>query len=117
MDFISIDGYEVRPGKLGALQEWLAKHDDKLREVAPEGTEYIGTYVAVRTSEKSAGNVFSLWRLDSYGAQDAMAAAGAADGKFREMANEFLGFVEMEGDRWSSILLKSVVDATMYAGM
>jgi hypothetical protein len=117
MDFISVQGFDVHPGKLSALQEWLSKHDAKLREHAPEGCEYIGTYIATQTSEKHAGNVFSLWRLDSYGAQDAMATAGAEDGKFREMVNEFLGFIDLDSQNWSSILLKSVVDATMYAGM
>ncbi len=117
MDFVSIQGFDVRAGKLGAMKEWLHKHDVKLRESAPEGCEYMGTYVATQTSEKTAGNVFVLWRLDSYGAQDALAAAGAEDGKFRELVNEFIGFVEVDSENWSSILLKAVLDATVYAGM
>lgn len=117
MDFVSVQGFDVPAGKMGALQEWLVKHDEKLREAAPEGCEYVGTYVAVQTSEKKAGNVFVLWQLNSYGAQDALAAAGAEDGKFRELVNGFLSFVDLDSEEWSSILLKAVVDATMYAGM
>ena len=117
MDFVSIQGFDVPAGKMGALQEWLHKHDEKLREASPEGCAYLGTYVAVQTSEKKAGNVFVLWQLDSYGAQDTLAAVGAEDGKFRELVNGFLSFVDLDSEDWSSILLKSVVDATMYAGM
>lgn len=117
MDFISIQGFDVPAGKMGPLQEWLHKHDEKLREASPEGTQYVGTYAATQTSEKRAGNVFVLWRLDSYGAQDALAAAGAEDGKFRELVNAFLSFVNIDSENWSSILLKAVGDATVYAGM
>ncbi len=114
MDFIMEDGYDVKRGKLGEFQEWLAANEKEIRNSAPAGTEYIGTYVAVSSSEKQAGAVRSLWRLDSYGAQDAMAAASKQDGPFKDLVNEFVKFVDHDSSNWSQTLMKSLVDATIF---
>lgn len=114
MDFIDVQGYTIKKGRLGEFQTWLAAHEDDLRKLSPQGTEYRGTYAVTHTSEKKAGSVWTLWHLDSYGAQDTMAAAGKADGPFRDLVLQFLDFVDQDSDNWSQTLLKAVVDATMY---
>ena len=114
MDFIDVQGYTVKTGKLAEFQAWLAANEKEIRNAAPEGTEYIGTYAVTHTSEKHAGSVRTLWRLDSYGAQDRMAAAGKEDGPFRDLIIEFIAFVDEDSDNWSQTLLKAMVDATVF---
>lgn len=114
MDFIDVQGYTIKQGRLTEFQKWLADNEDEIRKHCPEGTEYVGTYAVTHTSEKKAGSVWTLWRLDTYGAQDRMAAAGKADGPFRDLVLQFLDFVDQDSDSWSQALLKAVVDATVY---
>ncbi len=114
MDFILEQGYDVKKGKLGEFQKWLAANEKELRNSAPEGCEYIGTYVVVASSEKKAGFARTLWRLDSYGAQDHLAHAGKEPGPFRDLAMEFTDFMDEDSENWSHSLLKAVVDATLY---
>lgn len=114
MDFIDVQGYTLKPGRTVEFQQWLAANEDAIRASAPAGTEYVGTYAVTHTSEKHAGSIRTLWRLDSYGAQDAMAAAGKAEGSFRDLIIEFLDFVDQDSDNWSQTLLKAVVAATVY---
>ncbi len=114
MDFILEQGYDVKKGKMAEFQKWLAANEKEIRNSAPQGCEYIGTYVVVASSEKSAGFARSLWRLDSYGAQDRLAAAGKEEGPFRSLALEFADYFDDDSDNWSQTLLKAVVDATIY---
>lgn len=113
MDFLSLQGGTVKEGKTGELKAWLDEHESELRENAPEGTEYLGTYVAVFTSEKGAGTLFSVMKLDSYAAMDRIAASG--DTRFGELIDEIVGFLDTDADApQSSILLKALTDATLW---
>ena len=47
MDFLSIQGGTVKEGKMAELQQWLAAHEPELRDVCPQGSEYVGTYVTI----------------------------------------------------------------------
>ena len=114
MDFMDVQGYTLRQGKNTEFEAWLAANEDEIRSLAPEGTKYIGTYAVTSSSEKHAGSMWTIWRYDSYGAQDRMAAAGKEDGRFRELIQEFIGFVDTESDNWSQTLLKSMVEATVF---
>ncbi len=114
MRFILALGNDLKPGSGREAQEWLAANEEKLAAAAPEGSTYMGTFFAVHTSEKSAGSTFTLWGLDSYGAQDALAAAGKS-GPLADLGNQWFTFVDNDNAaNWSSILLKSAVEATMW---
>ena len=69
------------------------------------------------TSEKHAGGFRQLLRLDSYGAQDTLAAAmkGGALGTLLAEANQFID-QDREAD-WSNGLYKAVTDLSMIAGV
>ena len=113
MDFILEMGYDVKDGKMVEFQQWLSENEKEYAQSMPDGCEYIGTYVTVFTSEKDAGSVRSLFKLDSYGAQDRLAAAGREDTVFAQLAKESIAFMDTEGD-WSQVLMKAVVDATLW---
>lgn len=114
MDFISVQGGTVKDGKLGAAKAWLDENSAELRETAPDGSEFLGTYVSVYNSEKGAGDIFWLMRHDSYGALDNIAAAGGT--RFGDLVGEWLtNFVDASSTvPQSSILLKSLTDATIW---
>lgn len=112
MHFLNLFGFEVKDGKAVGFQEWLDGHEDEWRNAMPEGAEYVGTFAAVQTSEKSAGSFFTVYRLDSYGAQDRVAAA-MKDGPLAKIMAQAGEFIDWNSDNWSQLLLKSVVDATI----
>ncbi len=114
MEFISVQGGTIKEGKLTEAKAWLEKHQDELRSTAPDGSEYLGTYVSVFSSEKGAGDVFWMMRHDSYGALDGIAAAGGS--RFGDLVGEWLSqFVDPSSTSpQSSILFKSLADATIW---
>lgn len=112
MEFVNIISGDLKEGKRTEFVEWLEKNEKRFAELHPEGVDYIGTFFAVQSSEKGMGSVFSLLRLDSYGAQDRMAAAS---GEFAELLNELVDFFDSRNDAArASILLKSATDATLW---
>ena len=116
MDFITEDGYQVKPGMQEEYQQWIIDNQDALRAALPEGIEYIGTYVAVFGSDYEGGTFRDLFRIDSYGALDRMAAEGRRPGSELARLNREGGrFIDMtrSPERWAHNLYKNVVDATI----
>src|SRR5205823_5060612 len=74
MKFIQEFGYTVKVGQEEAHQKWAVENDERLRKAAPPGSKYIGTFIAVYSTEKHAGGYRVLLELDSYGALDTGAA-------------------------------------------
>ena len=74
MDFIIEDGYQVKWGMHEEYQQWVSANTDALRRALPDGIEYIGTYVTVYGNDYIGGTFRDLFRIDSYGALDRMAA-------------------------------------------
>ena len=113
MEFIQIFSGDVKEGKTKEMVAWLKDHESEIHDQAPEGTEYLGTYFAVSSSEKGMGSAFTLWRLDSYGAQDRMAAL--SDTPLGKLFNDFVDFFDQRNDaKGGQILLKKVTDATLW---
>jgi hypothetical protein len=113
VDFINVNGWSVKTGKLQAFQDFFVANREKIAAAAPDGCEYIGTYAVVFTSEKEAGQAWDLWRLESYGALDALAEAGRS-GPLADLFAEAMQFVDYDSDSWCKVLLKSFADATVY---
>ncbi|MBT8207486.1 MAG: hypothetical protein HKN07_04775 [Acidimicrobiia bacterium] len=113
MDFIMEWGYDIKRGRMEEFQEWLSANEKEYAQSLPEGCAYLGTFVTVHTSEKNAGTVRTLVRLDSYGAQDRIAAAGKEGGMFAKLARESTAFIDEDGG-WSTVLMKAVVSATIW---
>lgn len=116
MDFISEFGFDVITGKGKEFQEWLAANEEKLAQGAPKGWEYIGTYAAVISTEKEAGDYRQLWRHQSYADQDTFAAAMREGGLFAQLMDESATrFIDQErGARFSQSILKAVVDTSIW---
>jgi len=116
MRFIEVQGFCIKLDKQLEFQDWLIENEDRLRKSYPEGVEYGGTYVAVFSSEKNAGEYFGLDILDTYGAMDRAAALGKdPTSEYAKVGQEFIQFIDMDRSAGSShMLLKSVVDATIF---
>jgi hypothetical protein len=116
MDFITEDGYQVKPSMQEEYQQWVIDNQAALRRALPQGVEYIGTYVAVFGSDYTGGSWRDLFRIDSYGALDRMAAeAKRPDSELARLQRESSRFIDLERspERWTHNLYKNVVDATI----
>ena len=116
MRFINVQGFCIRLDRQVEFQQWLIANEERIRSSYPPGSEYGGIYVAVFNSEKHAGEYFWMDILDSYGAMDRAAAFGKdPDSDYAKVGEEFLQFLDTDRAAGSSqVLLKSVVDATIY---
>lgn len=116
MRFIQETGFSVRAGHEEACQKWLAANEERIARSYPEGMEYLGTYVTVFTSEKTAGGYRVLERLSSYADLDKMAAL-QKDGttEYAKAWREFLQFVDPDPRAdWSLVLLKGAAEAAIW---
>ena len=115
MEFITEVGFDVATGRVLAFQQWLADNEAALAAACPEGVEYLGTFAAIYSSEKHTGSFREMYRLDSYAAQDSMAAAMTAGGEFARLQQEFNEFLDFErGADRSNGLFKRVTDAVLW---
>jgi hypothetical protein len=115
MEFISQFGFDVKKGQAQDFQRWLSENESKVAAACPSGVEYVGTYAVMYSSEKHSGGYRQLFRLDSYGAQDAFAAAMKEGGEFAKLVEEMTEFVDQEREAdWSNGLYKAVTDASMW---
>lgn len=116
MDFITEDGYHVKPGMQEEYQAWIIANQDALRRALPEGIEYIGTYVAVYANDYLGGTFRDLFRMDSYAALDRLAAEGRRPGSELARLNGEVGrFFDLtrSSDHWTHNLYKNIVDTTI----
>lgn len=116
MRFIQEIGFTIKIGQEEAHKRWLVENEERFGKAHPKGTRYLGTFSVVYSSEKQAGFYRSFVELDSYGAQDKLAAAAAdADGDFGKLLRELTAFGDYDLQApWSSGLYKAVVDATIW---
>lgn len=115
MRFIQEYGFSVRIGQEEEHQAWLAQNEPQLAEVLPEGVRYLGTFSMIYSSEKKSGFYKMYIELDSYGAQDRLAAAMKdAASTFGRILREQSRFVDTSWEApWSNGLYKAVVDSTI----
>jgi hypothetical protein len=116
VEFISEQGFSVKQGKEEELQAWLAANEAALAASYPAGTSLIGIFVVTWSSEKTAGSWRSLERLDSYGAQDTLAAIMKdPSSEYSRLWRELSAFGDWDRDaHWSQTLLKRATDATVW---
>lgn len=86
-------GFFIRPDGMEPLREWLTEHEEELARAAPEGLEYLGTYLPVWAPEQRC-DMYQVWRWRRAGEFNLRAAAGADQGAFARLASEFLDFVD-----------------------
>ena len=116
MRFISEVGYTVKLGEEEAHQRWLQQNEAALAAGTPEGVTYLGTFVMVFTSEKQSGYYKTYLELDSYGAQDRLAATTKdPNSEFGRLLREQTAFGDWDfAAPWSNGLYKAAVDATIF---
>lgn len=114
MQFIHEQGFDVREGEEHAYQRWLADNEAAIAAACPNGVEYLGTFYAIYSEMRTAGTYRMMWRYDSYGAQDRMAAEMGGDTDLARLIHGGIAFVDMDNHRnGSNQLLKRVTDATI----
>lgn len=86
-------GFFIRPEGLDELREWLSEKEEELARAAPEGLEYLGTYLPVWAPEQRC-DMYQVWRWRRSGEFNLRAAADADKGTFARLAGEFLAFVD-----------------------
>ena len=116
MRFVSVNGFCVRGDRQVDFQRWVTDNEERIRRSYPAGIEYGGIYAVTMSSERQAGDWMWLDILDSYGAMDRIAAAMKdRSGEFAKVNAEFLEFIDPDRSHgWCSMLLKSVVDASVW---
>ena len=116
MRFISESGYSIKVGQEEAHQHWLEANEEALAASVPEGVRYLGTFITVFTSEKQSGFYKTYLELDSYGAQDRLAAATKdPTSEWGRLLREQSAFGDWDfAAPWSNGLYKAAVDATIF---
>jgi hypothetical protein len=116
MNFIEEWGFSVKRGQEEAFQDWMAQNEEVLRRTSPKGSEYVGTYAVVYSTEKQAGGYKLLVRHDSYADLDVAAAAGKdKNSEFARLTRDLLKFWDTADTApWSRSLLKGIVEATVF---
>lgn len=113
MRFLGFEGGTIKDGMMGDAYRWLVANEAELRSTAPEGTEYLGVYAPVFTSDKNPGDVYFVYAVDSYGALDRQAAS--SDSRFGELFDEWDAFLDRSpGTLGSKVLYKSLTAATVW---
>lgn len=104
-------GFTVQGDREDEFQQWLRGHEDALRQSAPEGIRYLGTYGVAFTSEKAAGSHRLFLELDTYGSIDVFSAAMKdPDSEFARLVREYYGFVADDPAPSSLSLYRSFTD-------
>ena len=115
MDFLVIDGSNVRSGKNREFQDWVRANSAALAKAAPEGTKLVGIYASMFSTEKHSGFCKVVWRMDSYGAMDRFAAAARENAELGRLLDEMAKFMDVRpGADYSRELLKSVADVSIW---
>jgi hypothetical protein len=98
-----IDRYYLRSGKAEAYRDWLNKNDQVLRDGAPEGQEYLGTWFTVQGFGDYDAE--SRWELEDY----ASLGAGFGSDQFQALMQEWEDFADTARPQ-QSVLMKSEDD-------
>lgn len=114
-NFVWDNGYDLKEGKTGDFVKWLSTNESALRESTPAGIEYIGTYAAVQSSEKTTGRFHTLFGASSYGDMDTFAAA-AGTGEFGRLLDEMFRFADQGNAANGSMTILKSATATTYWG-
>ena len=99
--------YQVALDKATTYREWLVENDQAMRDHAPEGWEYLGTWFTVRGFGSYTAE--SRWELSDY---DAL-GAGFGDEVSRRLIGEW--FELIDADRgMEATLLKSASEVDIF---
>jgi hypothetical protein len=98
-----IDRYNLRANKAADYVAWLKKNDDLLRNGAPTGWTYLGTWFTVQGLGEY--DVESRWELDDY----ATLGSGPGSDEFLAMMDEWDEFGDTSRPQ-QSVLMKSEDD-------
>jgi hypothetical protein len=102
-----IDRYNLKPNKAADYKAWLKKNDDLLRNGAPAGRTYLGTWFAVQGFGEY--DCESRWDFDDYAAL----GSGPGSDEFRALMDEWDEFGDSTRPQQSD-LMKSEDDVRIY---
>jgi hypothetical protein len=115
VDILSVEGFNVLPGRTQELQDWVRANSAALAEHAPDGAQLVGIFATMVSSEKHSGKTKVIWRLDSFGAMDRFTAAMGEDPELARLLDELGDFGDARiGADFSEELLKSFADIAFW---
>ena len=112
MKFVNMFRGDLKEGKTSEFVAWLEANEQALADAHPAGSEYIGTYFNVIGGSASAGSVYTLIGMDSYGTMDALAETG---GEYNRLVTEVIGFFDQSSGTGGQIVLKKATEATTWS--
>ena len=101
--------YHVKHGRVREYLEWLAKNDQVIRDDAPEGQTYLGTWLTVQGFGTHGAE--SRWELDDYAAL----GSGMGTENFQKLIVEWFDFVDFSRPN-ETTLMKSESDVFVPEG-
>jgi len=115
VNFLDIQGYDVKEGRNHEFQQWLSANEEKIALECPEGISYKGTYVLVRSSERKLGSTITIFEMENYACLDRFANAMKEGGTFARLIDEMTDFVDQRNDaQFGDMLGRRVVDAAIW---
>ena len=106
-------GFTTKQGKSAELIAWVRANEDRLRDTAPDGIEFVGIYGNIFASEKGTGDTWFVVGMDNYAAMDTWAAMPGTP--FGDLVDEFFGFIDPDKDAdGSHFILKSAAVVTVW---
>jgi hypothetical protein len=101
--------YDIKPARSEEFRAWLVDHDAALRESAPDGWDYEGTYFTVRGFGDYACE--TRWAIDGYAAL----GSGFGDEAGVRLTQEFMDFVD-QARPWQATLYKGATEVDILPG-
>jgi hypothetical protein len=99
--------YHLKPMEEAAYKQWLEANSAAIRENAPEGWTYVGTWFTVRGFGQY--EVEDRWELDDYAAL----GAGWGNETFQQLVREWWEFGDQNRDG-EVYLMKSAADVWIF---
>ena len=99
--------FHLKPRQSPAFRKWLLENESLLKENAPEGWTYAGTWFTVRGFGRY--DCETRWELDDY---DAL-GAGWGNETYQRLMREWMEFADLARDGERS-LMKSTADVRVF---
>lgn len=101
--------YDVKPMRSTEFRQWLRDNEATMRDHAPDGWEYLGTWFAVRSFGEYTNE--TRWRIDDYAAL----GSGFGDDESIRVMQEWMHLVDTERP-WQATLYKGTDEVDILPG-
>ena len=99
--------YQLKPMQAPAFHKWLAENEASIKENAPQGWAYLGTWFTVRGFGRFQCE--TRWELDDYGDL----GTGWGNETYQRLMREWLEFSDQTQDG-ETYLMKSAAEVSVF---